>query len=220
MNETLDSQLSAMFDDELPAAECELLARRLSRDEGLQSRWRHYAVIGAAVRGEGGLALNVDLAAKVRKAVAAEAELSEASASLPMRENRFAKRAWQGVAGLAVAAGVAAVSVMWLRAQAPTEPAVLSAQVQQVQQEQLVAPSSGDPDLYVVPATNEQANPIATSEMPYMVAHAEYSMPLMRRNFISSMVSSDTGTSAVPDESDKASEPAADADVNDAQKRK
>ena len=26
MNEELDSQLSAMFDDELPAAECELLA--------------------------------------------------------------------------------------------------------------------------------------------------------------------------------------------------
>ena len=36
MNEELDSQLSAMFDDELPAAECELLARRLSRDEQLQ----------------------------------------------------------------------------------------------------------------------------------------------------------------------------------------
>ena len=36
MNEMLDSQLSAMFDDELPAAECELLARRLSRDEALR----------------------------------------------------------------------------------------------------------------------------------------------------------------------------------------
>ena len=35
-NEELDSQLSAMFDDELPPAECELLARRLSRDEQLQ----------------------------------------------------------------------------------------------------------------------------------------------------------------------------------------
>ena len=31
MNEELDSQLSAMFDDELPQAECELLALRLSR---------------------------------------------------------------------------------------------------------------------------------------------------------------------------------------------
>ena len=30
MNEELDSQLSAMFDGELPAVECDLLSRRLS----------------------------------------------------------------------------------------------------------------------------------------------------------------------------------------------
>ena len=47
MNKELESQLSAMFDDELPAAECELLARRLSRDEQLRERWGRYAVIGA-----------------------------------------------------------------------------------------------------------------------------------------------------------------------------
>ena len=40
MNEELDSQLSAMFDDELPEAECQLLARRLSRDDALKARWR------------------------------------------------------------------------------------------------------------------------------------------------------------------------------------
>ncbi len=45
MNEELDSQLSAMFDDELPAVECELLARRLSRDEELRARWSLYAAI-------------------------------------------------------------------------------------------------------------------------------------------------------------------------------
>ncbi len=37
MNEELDSQLSAMFDNELPAAECELLARRLSPGRGSES---------------------------------------------------------------------------------------------------------------------------------------------------------------------------------------
>ena len=52
MNEELDSQLSAMFDDELPTGECELLARRLSRDAALQSRWGRYAAIGAAMRGD------------------------------------------------------------------------------------------------------------------------------------------------------------------------
>src|SRR5207248_1869369 len=44
MNEELDSQLSAMFDDELAPEECELLARRLSRDEQLKARWGRYAV--------------------------------------------------------------------------------------------------------------------------------------------------------------------------------
>ena len=56
MNEELDSQLSAMFDNELPAAECELLARRLSRDEELKARWSRYAAIGATIRAEGGRA--------------------------------------------------------------------------------------------------------------------------------------------------------------------
>ena len=53
-NEQLDSQLSAMFDDELPEPECELLARRLARDEGLKARWGRYAVIAACVRMERG----------------------------------------------------------------------------------------------------------------------------------------------------------------------
>ena len=52
MNEELDSQLSAMFDNELPSAECELVARRLSRDEQLQARWGRYAIVGAVIRAE------------------------------------------------------------------------------------------------------------------------------------------------------------------------
>jgi len=54
MNEELDSQLSAMFDNELPAAECELLARRLSRDEDLKARWGGTAQSALLIRAEGG----------------------------------------------------------------------------------------------------------------------------------------------------------------------
>ena len=64
MNEELESQLSAMFDDELPQGECELLARRLSRDAALQARWSRYAAIAAAVRG-GHLRLDCAVARKV-----------------------------------------------------------------------------------------------------------------------------------------------------------
>src|SRR5579864_1025401 len=41
-----------MFDGELPAAECELLSRRIDRDEKLRARWARYALIGAAMRSE------------------------------------------------------------------------------------------------------------------------------------------------------------------------
>ena len=76
MNEELDSQLSAMFDDELPAAECELLARRLSRDDQLKARWGRYAVIGAAIRVERGVRLNAALASKVSAAISSEPSLA------------------------------------------------------------------------------------------------------------------------------------------------
>ncbi|MFZ0010188.1 MAG: sigma-E factor negative regulatory protein, partial [Steroidobacteraceae bacterium] len=80
MNEELDSQLSAMFDDELPTAECELLARRLSRDEQLKARWGRYAVIGAAIRAERGVRLNARVAGRVNALIVSEPALSGSSA--------------------------------------------------------------------------------------------------------------------------------------------
>src|ERR1700686_2342918 len=41
-----------MFDGELPATECELLSRRIDRDENLRARWSRYVLIGAAMRSE------------------------------------------------------------------------------------------------------------------------------------------------------------------------
>ena len=86
MNEELDSQLSAMFDDELPPAECELLARRLSRDDALKARWGRYAVISAVVRAERGVRLNAPLAGRVNAAISAEPALG------PSRRARAAAR--------------------------------------------------------------------------------------------------------------------------------
>src|SRR5688572_29488991 len=67
-----DSQLSAMFDGELPAAECELLARRLTRDEALRGQWSRYAVIGAALRAERGVKLDDRVARRVQSALSQE----------------------------------------------------------------------------------------------------------------------------------------------------
>ena len=68
-----DSQLSAMFDGELPGAECELLARRLTRDEALRAQWSRFSMIGAALRAERGVALHDRVAWRVQSVVAQEA---------------------------------------------------------------------------------------------------------------------------------------------------
>ncbi|MGB9329334.1 MAG: RseA family anti-sigma factor, partial [Steroidobacteraceae bacterium] len=115
MNEELDSQLSAMFDDELPPAECELLARRLSRDELLKARWGRYAVMGAVIRAERGMRLNAPLAGRVNAAISAEPTLG--AQSVPQARPPATLRWWQPCAGGALAAGVAAASLLWLRAQ-------------------------------------------------------------------------------------------------------
>lgn len=207
MNEMLDSQLSAMFDDELPAEECELVARRLSRDEALQSRWRNYALIGAAVRGERGLALEVDIAAKVRKAVAVENDLAVARAAVAMPQTRLARRAWQGVAGVGIAAGVAALSVLWMRAQTPAEDAQpLMAQVQQRAAPVRATPKG--PDSYVVPTPVDSPNAVPSAELAnYVLSHSEYSGPLIRRNVLSSLVASDAGTVAPNPDSEPSVKP-------------
>src|SRR6185437_9609576 len=117
MNEELDSQLSAMFDNELPAAECELLARRLSRDMDLKARWGRYAVIGAVIRAERGVALDGTMAGRVSVALSSEPALSADAEPASRRGPGLSW--WQPLAGAGLAAGVAAVSILWLRSQAP-----------------------------------------------------------------------------------------------------
>ena len=73
-----DSQLSAMFDGELSAAECELLARRLTRDEALRAQWSRFALIGAALRAERGVKCTTG-SPRVQAALAQEPTYGDAS---------------------------------------------------------------------------------------------------------------------------------------------
>lgn len=210
-----DSQLSAMFDGELTAAECELLARRLSRDEALRGQWSRFALIGAALRSERGVALNDRVAWRVQSVVAQEASYGDfaaadaaaistrsssstqapaATSTAGARWMRFARP----VAGASIAAGVAAVSIMWLQAQGP-QPALLAAapasQSIVLQPEASSAPilvaaakpeaapvSNGEPDRYTTPAPSNQTNMAPPAHLAnYVVAHSEYSGPLARR---------------------------------------
>jgi negative regulator of sigma E activity len=202
MNEELDSQLSAMFDDELPSAECELLARRLSRDEQLKARWGRYAVMGTVIRAESGVRLNGPLAARVSAVLLAEPALTVAA--LPAAPRRAGVRWWQPVAASALAAGVAAVSILFLRSEAPPSAAPLSAQQPAMVRGSAIMPASvpaplsaAAPDSYVVPRT-PSVRPVVvpmTELANYVVAHSMVSSPVARRNLLSAFM---TGEGAAP----------------------
>ena len=220
MNEELDSQLSAMFDDELASAECELLARRLSRDGELKARWERYAVIAAAIRAERGVRLNARIARRVSVMVGEEPALAGQPAV-----RRHERRWLRPAAGAAVAAGVAAVSIMWLRGQAPPAAAMVTAPLAAVPALRVTAPAvapsaaarPSGPDSYVVPAAARPAVAVvpATELANYVVAHSMVSPPMARRNLLSSFMTSEPGEAgAIPVSTDGAQDPPRDAKSN------
>lgn len=202
-----DSQLSAMFDGELPAAECELLARRLTRDEALRAQWSRYALIGAALRAERGVALDDRVAWRVQAAIAQEATYGEgtlgdsaarpAAAVKPRAATapRWSRVAWPA-AGASIAAGVAAVSILWLRGvQEPVEPfqagvtapqsIVLAPETTGITVAMNSSPEPVEPEpvgSYTTPAPSNSAAIVSPARLAnYVVAHSEYSGPLSRR---------------------------------------
>jgi sigma-E factor negative regulatory protein RseA len=198
-NDELDSQLSAMFDDELPAAECELLARRLARDEALKARWGRYAAIGAAMRTERGLSLNSTLSLRVSTAIQAEPALLVGTAGAgPRTSGSSVRRWWQPVAGVAVAASVAALAVLWMRQQAPPDAPLI---VQSADTARTPIPASLstrvlEPDSYVVPTAATESAPIVPPAVlaNYVVAHSEFSAPIVRHNLLSALVAAEAST--------------------------
>ena len=215
-NEELDSQLSAMFDGELSSAECELLARRLSRDEALKARWGRYAVISAAIRAEHGVRLDANVARRVRAAIAKEPAL--AVDPVPVRGNSGSSAQWlRPAVGFAVAASVAVAAVLWLREQpAAVSDSTLVAQ-QEIAQESRIGtvgseaiqaqPVDEQVDTYVVPQPSEIRSIVPVADLAnYVVAHSEFSTPLSRRNLLSAFVASESGTAGAGDESEEAFE--------------
>jgi sigma-E factor negative regulatory protein RseA len=207
-HDELDSQLSAMFDGELPAAECELLSRRIDRDENLRACWSRYALIGAAMRSEPVATARSGFAARVSAALAAR---------VAPRVQRHRNWLWSAALAACLVAGVAGVSVNMLRdaalrqgAGAPVAAAPRAASdVAQVRAETPprveaavrsveVRPFGGVPS-YVTPAGRGSGNTLLRTELAdYIVAHSAYSTPLVRRNLLSELVTSEDGLNIAP----------------------
>jgi sigma-E factor negative regulatory protein RseA len=226
MTEERDSQLSAMFDGELPGAECELLARRLTRDEALRAQWSRFSMIGAALRAERGVALHDRVAQRVQAAIAKEPSYGDdadtgatswqagaaAAASVKTASNTRWARLVRPVAGASIAAGVAALSIMWMRTDVGPDPMLASTSAETPASESIVltpdaAPSTlasntpgaarasfnGEPDVYVTPAPSTSPGIAPPARLAnYVVAHSEYSGPLSRRMALLGLVAADS----------------------------
>jgi hypothetical protein len=208
----VESQLSAMFDGELPVAECELLSRRVDRDENLRARWSRYALIGAAMRSEPVAAARMGFASRVSAALSAESRprsgrqrrllwnsalaatlvAAVAGVSITMLRDdtsRFDAPGREATAGVAIDASVAAFPAAARKSTAPDgAPAALPAPA--------VAPGSmsHEPWSYVTPTgVGSGSSALRTQLADFMVAHSAYSTPLIRTNLMSVLVSSEDG---------------------------
>lgn len=195
MNDERDSQLSAMFDNELAAPECELLARRLSRDPQLQRHWASYALIGAALRHEPVRARSLASVVRDGKGQVAErvrSALHEARRRPAQQHTGVDGDVWQAaapwrraLAGAGIAAGVAALSIIMLRQQAAESVAITAnatvphstttivlpgpamARTQMVAQSlsAQTAASQREPESYTVPSTSNDGLGIASAQL-------------------------------------------------------
>ena len=113
------------------------------------------------------------------------------------------------LAGVGVAAGVAALSILWMRSQSP-EPAALVAQAvaepESTTEPVSVAPT-GEPDSYVVPRPSGRRSIVPGTQLAnYVVAHSEFSSPVTRRNLLSALMTGEAGTAGTSTGSEEGSE--------------
>ena len=196
------SQLSALFDNELPPAQSELVIRRALKDPALRASWGNYALIGACLRNEPihTDALQPDVVARVRARLAAEPEHPPKSAPVYAGQ-AGTRRGWalfgRGAAGGAIAAGVAVLALYVGRSMDPgvgapavqlarnNVPAAVASEVLPAvasQADARVLVAAGDTALpsYTTPVDNSPAQRISGQMVSLVAAHSEIASSAMR----------------------------------------
>jgi sigma-E factor negative regulatory protein RseA len=191
MSEQILEQVSAFLDGELPNSETELLLKRLTRGGGLRESFGRYALIGEAIRGASPGLLTKGFADRVNLAIDGE-PLAAANVRASLGG---APRWWRPVAGVAVAAGVAAVAVFALqqRAVAPGLRPVLAVTAQTVA---VPVPALGaaQPAREAISYTVPAASPVGPSAIAparltnYVFAHSRYSSGLDQRGVMADLL--------------------------------
>jgi len=210
-NETLQSQLSAFIDGELPTAETELLARRLARDPELQQAMSRYVLLGEALRSPlHGRSVSKDFSARVAAVIEESGSKDAVAADTTSRKRSNFPVQWlKPVAGVAVAASVALVAVLAVRSSPQSAADTALAQRSGSAETTQLAASASTNDSYVVPAiANAPSAPIPAARLTnYVVAHSEFTSPLGQRNMLLGLLSDDqSATSGAAAQSEQTAE--------------
>lgn len=184
------SQLSALFDGELPSQQAEMVIRRALRDSVMRERWQRYSLIGACVRGEplATAGTRGGFAERVAARLADEADIlapgATAASAQVVRHGRAPLAFGRGLLGGAIAAGVAVVAVFVARSVVPAgaESGALVAQsgpsgtAPAAPLAALPVAEDAAPRSYTTPVQNSQTASLMVDGQPlahYVVAHSE-----------------------------------------------
>lgn len=174
-----NSQLSALFDNELSPQQAQMVIRRALKDPATPSTWERYALIGACLRSEP-LPAPVSIAERVQARLAAERDINVTP--LPVRSQRSASSGdsrfsvfGRGALGGAIAAGVAVISIFVVRGVAPGAGDAAP----------LIAQTGLEAQGYTTPGENSpvQRRLVDASLGYYLVAHSEEAASALRSSF-------------------------------------
>jgi sigma-E factor negative regulatory protein RseA len=181
MTDQIREQLSALLDGELPRDEIGLLMRRLDRDPQLRRTFGAYALIGETLRAPGGRIASASFASRVYASIDGGGQAAPMAPETPARATADRTAFWKRpVVRTALAASAAATAVLLFRPDVGTE------QVAQVEPSPVVEMPNYSP-------TPAQAQRLAS----YMVAHSQYSTPMVRRNVLTGLLAADPGLMSV-----------------------
>jgi len=189
MTDAVNEQLSACLDGELPPAELDLLLKRLERNPELRAALGRYTAIGEALREARPVVASRSFADKVLAAV----EQEPAAARRRVRIPPALIRGLRPVAGIGVAATVAAVAIFAVQ-RAGVAPGPVAANQPAAAPTSIVAQNDDEAASYIVPtpgSTSQSAFVPATRLTNYVVAHSEYSSPLARRSVLTGVLAED-----------------------------
>jgi negative regulator of sigma E activity len=210
-----ESQLSAMFDGELPAGECELVARRLAKDENLRRSWDNYSLIGAVMRSEPlarrHLAPQVAAVVQAERSAATSERPDESvvAAGQPLGRRSSVLR-WAGGFGVAAAVGAVAIFIggqprnetivaktpaktIDPAAEAVEEVVIPAMSTASADDEIVLAMKPTEPESYVTPPIREGAVSTVTAPVQlanFVAAHSAVAAPMLRHSTLSTLITS------------------------------